>query len=92
MNAIKTLAVFNKWRIGEDERTLDEIGLTPKNIGEAIDGVLKELANLKQQRDELITCLTNVINETDMSYAVETGTYDDVINLLSKIKEQRQRL
>ena len=39
MNAIKTLAVFNKWRIGEDERTLDEIGLTPKNIGEAIDGV-----------------------------------------------------
>lgn len=54
MNAIKTLAQFQLWRTGADERTLDEIGLTPANISAAINGVLDELNQLKQHNAELI--------------------------------------
>lgn len=54
MDAIKTLAQFQLWRTGADERTLDEIGLTPANISAAINGVLDELNQLKQHNAELV--------------------------------------
>lgn len=41
--ALDTMKQFQAWRRDEDERTLDEIGLTPKKIGEAIDTSIKAL-------------------------------------------------
>ena len=40
---LNTLIKFQKWRIGEDERTLDETGLTPRSITEAIDWAIEQL-------------------------------------------------
>lgn len=40
---LNTLIKFQKWRIGEDERTLDETGLTPKLITQAIDWAIEQL-------------------------------------------------
>jgi hypothetical protein len=37
---------FNKWRIGEDNRTMDEAGLIPKQITLDIEFAIKELAKL----------------------------------------------
>lgn len=44
---IHILKKFQAWRLGEDERTLTETGLTPKLITEAIDFAIKELEKQK---------------------------------------------
>ena len=51
------LAQFQLWRTGVDARTLDEIGLSTENISAAINGVLDELNQLKQQNAELVDSL-----------------------------------
>lgn len=84
------LAQFQLWRIGADERTLDEIGLTPANISSAINGVLKELTQLKQQRDELFNCLKRVMDETEVSYAVNTLAYDAATTLLQELEGRKK--
>ncbi len=43
LHHLKTLKEYQSWRRGEDDRTLDETGLTPKNIGEALDWAIKSL-------------------------------------------------
>ena len=40
---LNTLIKFQKWRIGEDEHTLNETGLTPRLITEAIDWAIEQL-------------------------------------------------
>ena len=40
---LNTLIKFQKWRTGKDERTLDETGLTPKLITQAIDWAIEQL-------------------------------------------------
>lgn len=40
---IADLKRYQSWRRGEDTRTMDEIGLTPKRIGAALDWAIKEL-------------------------------------------------
>ena len=40
---LNTLIKFQKWRIGEDDRALDETGLTPRSITEAIDWAIERL-------------------------------------------------
>ena len=42
----KRLAAFNKWRTGEDGRTMDEAGLKPRQITLDIEFAIKELAKL----------------------------------------------
>lgn len=53
------LAQYQLWRTGADLRTLDEIGLTSQDIGRAINGVLSELAALRQQNEKLVDALEN---------------------------------
>ena len=40
---LNMLIKFQKWRIGEDDRTLDETGLTPRSITLAIDWAIEQL-------------------------------------------------
>ena len=40
------LLAFNKWRTGEDGRTMDEAGLKPKQITLDIEFAIKELSEL----------------------------------------------
>ena len=44
--AIERLRVFNKWRTGEDDRTMDEIGIKPSQVTEDIKNVCDELEKL----------------------------------------------
>ena len=40
------LLVFNKWRTGEDDRTMDEADLRPRQITLDIEFAIKELQKL----------------------------------------------
>lgn len=40
------LAIFNKWRTGEDGRTMDEAGIKPKQITLDLEFACKKLAEL----------------------------------------------
>lgn len=40
------LLAFNKWRTGEDNRTMDEAGLKPRQITLDLEFAIKELAKL----------------------------------------------
>jgi hypothetical protein len=40
------LTIFNKWRTGEDGRTMDEAGIKPKQVTLDIEFAIKELAKL----------------------------------------------
>lgn len=42
----KRLFAFNKWRTGEDGRTMDEAGLKPKQITLDLEFAIKELSKL----------------------------------------------
>lgn len=47
-DVIKRLHNFNQWRIGADERTMDEAGITPSQVTKDIDficGYVKTLQN-----------------------------------------------
>ena len=53
---IETLKAYQAWRCGDDERTLEDTGLTPAIIGEAIDwamGVAEERDALGAQVEQL---------------------------------------
>lgn len=95
MNAIKMLAQFQLWRTGADERTLDEIGLTPANISAAINGVLDELNQLKQHNAELVEFAKQVEEftwktmHTDFEWLSKTSEFLYKKSLeLQKIKDQ----
>ena len=40
------LTIFNKWRTGEDGRTMDEAGIKPRQVTLDIEFAIKELAKL----------------------------------------------
>lgn len=44
--AIERLRAYNKWRTGEDDRTIDEAGIQPRQITEDIKNVCNELEKL----------------------------------------------
>lgn len=44
--SIERLRAFNKWRTGEDDRTMDEAGIHPHQITEDIKNVCDELEKL----------------------------------------------
>jgi len=44
--AIERLRVYNRWRTGEDDRTMDEVGIVPKQVSEDIKNVCDELEKL----------------------------------------------
>lgn len=44
--AIDRLRTFNKWRTGEDDRTMDEAGIKPSQVTEDIKNVCDELEKL----------------------------------------------
>ncbi len=46
------LLAFNKWRTGEDGRTMDEAGLKPRQITLDIEFAIKELSELWAQEKE----------------------------------------
>ena len=43
---IERLLAFNKWRTGEDDRTMDEADLRPRQITLDIEFAIKELQKL----------------------------------------------
>jgi len=44
--AIERLRAYNKWRTGEDDRTMDEAGIQPSQITADIENVCDELEKL----------------------------------------------
>lgn len=44
--AIERLRAYNKWRTGEDDRTLDEVGIIPSQVSKDIKIVCDELEKL----------------------------------------------
>lgn len=52
MTSIEILRTFNNWRrdmVGE--KTLEDFGITPRMIGEALDAVIKDAEMYRQLRD-----------------------------------------
>jgi hypothetical protein len=47
--AIKYLRQYQSWRRGEDERTMEEAGIDPTKIGEALDAVFSYFDNLSSE-------------------------------------------
>ena len=45
-SVIERLLAFNKWRTGEDDRTMDEADLKPRQITLDIEFAIKELQKL----------------------------------------------
>ena len=46
------LRTFNAWRRDEvGDRTLEDFGITPRMIGEALDAVIKDAERYRQLRD-----------------------------------------
>jgi archaellum component FlaC len=46
---IKRLREFNKWRTGEDERTMEEVGIIPSQITKDIDFICNFVKNLQNE-------------------------------------------
>ena len=44
------LLAFNKWRTGEDDRTMDEAGLKPRQITLDIEFACEKLSQLKDEQ------------------------------------------
>jgi len=44
--AIERLRAYNEWRTGEDDRTMDEVGIIPSQLTEDIKNVCDELEKL----------------------------------------------
>jgi hypothetical protein len=44
--AIERLRAYNRWRIGEDDRTMDEAAINPSQVTEDIKNVCDELDKL----------------------------------------------
>ena len=44
------LLAFNKWRTGEDDRTMDEAGLKPRQITLDIEFACEKLSQLKGEQ------------------------------------------
>ena len=44
--AIERLRAYNKWRTGEDDRTMDEAGIQPSQLTADIQAVCNELEKL----------------------------------------------
>lgn len=44
--SIERLRAFNKWRTGEDDRTMDEAGIQPNQVTADIKNVCDELEKL----------------------------------------------
>ena len=44
--AIERLRAYNKWRTGEDDRTMDEVGIIPSQLTQDIKNVCDELEKL----------------------------------------------
>jgi len=49
--SIERLRAYNDWRIGKDERTMEEAGITPSQITIDLQNVLNELEKLIKMRD-----------------------------------------
>lgn len=45
-DSIKRLRAFNKWRTGEDDRTMEEAGIVPSLVTKDIEDVCYELEKL----------------------------------------------
>lgn len=43
------IRAFQAWRTSQDERTLDEIQLTPRQITEAIDALIAEVEARREE-------------------------------------------
>jgi hypothetical protein len=43
---VYNLQRFNRWRRGEDERTMEDAGLSPSEIGEWIDMAIRKLGGV----------------------------------------------
>lgn len=43
MTHLETLKAFHAWRRGDDQRKIGDAGLTPKEIGDALDWAIREL-------------------------------------------------
>jgi hypothetical protein len=44
--SIERLRAYNRWRTGEDDRTIDEAGIKPRQVTEDIENVCNELEKL----------------------------------------------
>lgn len=53
---------FNNWRSGEDNRTMDEAGLKPRQITLDLEFAIKELAKLWAQEKETSQEIVSVDN------------------------------
>lgn len=48
MDHVDYLRRYNAWRRGEDERTMDEAGISPEQIGQAIVAAIAEIETLRR--------------------------------------------
>lgn len=52
LHHLNTLRRFQAWRTGKDERTMDEAGIVPAQITQAIDWAIKELEDHPAEHKE----------------------------------------
>jgi len=83
MTATETLAALNAyqaWRRGSDERTMDEAGLTPAQIGKALDSAIEKLAMLNHWHSATDAQLRQMAGELS---AQEIRTIRAVLNAIA---------
>ena len=63
--AVSILRQYQAWRRGKDSRTLEECGLTPQRIGDAIDAILLAHTDHERQLNRAHRMLTKCIQMRD---------------------------
>jgi hypothetical protein len=75
---IKRLRDFNKWRTGEDERTMEEAGIIPSQITKDIDFICD--------------CVKNLQNEIRKNNIYMDIDFKEIRSLKQQIKEKDNQL
>lgn len=103
MSHLETLKAYQAWRRGEDDRTMDEAGLTPKAIGEAIDFAITasdERDQLKAQVEHLREVLDDIYTQAQRyvedyakfnAHASNQALLKTPVQCLAEIKAQAGR-
>jgi hypothetical protein len=74
------LVQFQLWLIDADDRALDDIGLTPANIIEAINGVLGEAETKDEQIKNLVGILELCVSGMNEAMIMEGLDFYDELN------------
>lgn len=87
---LEILKSYQSWRRGEDERSMDESGLTPKSIGEAIDFAISAVDERDQIKDLLQSERDNIFFMAKRLEQLEKSNLELAVDLSAKRIEVKE--